>query len=274
MIQKRKSMIIFAVIAVIIVAIPITLYEGQILYNFTPVNVNSGSSDASYSWIHSFTPPANYNYTYCCLAPVLNTTSIISDNGHLNSSFSFSLWTDSLFNRLLGPSVRYDFCLLISGNFTSNLHPSSISVTTNGTMPSKALNLSMWFGRANFPSPKYSKDWAKVTLTSSPLYNFEKNDTYGNVTFTGPSPSSWYLQDDPILNLTNDYALTNDTGLGKNTAYHFSFLTEVSYTIYHPILISPFYLYQPYTVHFMVSLKGLSKPVTNQITMTFEDIPA
>ena len=271
MIQKRNSIIIFAVIAVIIVAVPITLYEGKFHYNLTPVNVNSGSSDASYTWKCNF----NNSSGIWLIAPVLYTTSIISDNGHPNSSFSFSLWTTSGYQSSFGPSVEYVFFLLFSGNFTSNLHPSSISVTTNGTVPPQAINISQWFFRNNFPNPEYCKDWAKLTLKGTSLCIFEKNDTFGNVTFTGSSPSrSSYLYCCSIFNLTNDYALTNDTGLGKNTTYHFSFITEVYYMVFHPILISPFYLYQPYTVHFMVSLKGLSKPVTNQITMTFEDIPA
>jgi hypothetical protein len=169
--------------------------------------------------------------------------------------------------------VGYVFILLVSGNFTSNLHPSSISVTNNGTVPPQAINLSKWFNRSNSPQPEYSKDWAKVTLKGTSLFNFKQNDTYGNVTFTGSSPSS-YLQCDPIFNLTNVYSLTNNTGLGKNTTYHFSFLTEIDYAIFNTILISPFDLYQPYTVHFMVTLKGLSKPVTEQIAMTLEDVPA
>lgn len=262
-------MIIFAVIAVIIVAVPIALYEGQIIYNLPPVTVNSSLSDASYTWKYNFT--SNHQP----IAPVLNTTNIISDNGHVNSSFSFSLWTCSQYNSAAGPSVENMFLLLISGNFTSNLHPSSISVTTNETVSPQVINLSRWLYRQNFPTPEYSKDWANVTIPGSSLCIFVKNDSYGNVTFTGSSPSKFsYLRCNSTLNLTNDFKLTNDTGLGKNTTYHFSFLTQVNYHVFNTILISPFYLYQPYTVHFIVSLKGLSKPVTDRISMTLEDIPS
>lgn len=269
MIRKRKKMIIFAVFAVIIVAVPIALYEGQIIYNLPPVTVNSRLSDASYTWKYNFT--SNYQP----IAPVLNTTNIISDNGHVNSSFSFSLWTASLYASARGPSVFNTFELLISGNFTSNLHPSSISVTTNETAPPQVINISRWLFRQDDPRPEYSKDWANVTLPGSSLCIFEKNDSYGNVTFTGSSPGRFSREcSNSTLNLTNDFKLTNDTGLGKNTTYHFSFLTQVDYCIFNTILISPFYLYQPYTVHFIVSLKGLSKPVTDRISMTLVDIPS
>lgn len=267
--RKSSKMIMFAVVAVIIVAVPTTLYEGNFFNNLPPITVNSRSANASYTWTCNFNNSSDISH----IAPVLYTTSIISDNGHPNSSLSFSLWTTSTYQSSFGPSVCYVFILLISGNFTSNLHPSSISVTNNGTVPPQAINLSKWFNRSNSPQPEYSKDWAKVTLKGTSLFNFEQNDTYGNVTFKGSSPSS-YLQCDPIFNLTNVYSLTNDTGLGKNITYHFSFLTKIDYAIFNTILISPFYLYQPYTVHFMVTLKGLSKPVTEQIAMTLEDVPA
>lgn len=260
----------FAVIAVIIVAVPITLYEGSFFHNLTPVTVNSRSASTSEIWKCNFTNCSDISH----IAPVLSTISIISDNGHPNSSLSFSLWTTSTYQSSFGPSVNYASFLLISGNFTSNLHPSSISVSTYGIVPSKAINISNWFMRTCELNPVYCKNWTKSgTLKGTSLYNFQQNDTYGNVTLNDFTPSL-NLRGRAIDNLTSAYKLDNDTGLENNTNYHFSFLVQVNYAIFNTIISSPFFIDQPYIVHFMVTLNGLSKPVTDQITRTLEDIPS
>ena len=267
---KRKMMIMFAVIAVIIVAVPITFVELD-TSRLPPITINSEMANASYTWSTNFSCQYGKWDLQCMKA-----SATISEKGYSNSTFSFVRLTAIDYIRT-GNFNQISNYLYIQGRLAPNLGPSSVQVIGNYSVPKNMRNLPLLIGG---PQPGLPPEYGPAFLSQcknygSFPYEYIKNDTAGNVS----ENVECQLQGANLLqvNHTCTYTLTNQTGIKSNASYRFSFVAFDHYYIYPESGPNPYsYLSssEPFTIHLRVSLMGLSKPVTLEISLNLEDVPS
>ena len=125
MIQKSKKMIMFAVIAVIIVAVPISFYE----FTSKPVPVAVSDGFSEFTWRDNFTTPIGGKEAVFPYDNETNTSAIILFNGYPKSSLTLSLYSIEYSTRL--PSNCFIFWINVSGALTSNFHPKNLVISEN-----------------------------------------------------------------------------------------------------------------------------------------------
>ena len=183
MIQKRNRMIIFAVIAVIIVAAPISVYETLSPQPMPQISYSSHNL--------TFTDVGDcHNYTWFPFVYVQNLTaySNISQKGGNVSSMKMVNWFSA--QKLKGSSQLFvRLYVTVSGVFQSNLHPKMMLMNINMTQLRKSgmciiqtrnssMNTSVerWFLNCNYSS------WAK-NLHPTVNIRFTNDTAKANETF-------------------------------------------------------------------------------------------
>ncbi len=266
MIRRSNKLIIFAVIAVIIVAVPITFVELN-TSRLPPITVNSEMANATYTYRTNFSNQFGSWDQQCMKA-----FATISEKGYPNSTFSFVLLTASEYI-ITGEFTQISNDLYIQGALAPNLDPSSVQVIGNYSVPKNMQNLSLVIGgpQAVF-SPGYGPVFLSQCKNLSPFaYQYIKNDTAGNVSQNVKCQLQWV---NPLqVNHTCTYTLTNQTRIKANASYSFSFVAFDHYYVGREVMSNPFLSNgEPVTIHLRVSLMGLSKPVTLEISVNLEDV--
>ncbi|MCL4480978.1 MAG: hypothetical protein M1113_05800 [Candidatus Thermoplasmatota archaeon] len=247
-------MIMFAVIAAIIVALPLALYETSNAP--VPIKVKDGSS--SYLWRYPFGTARN--------SPIFlnstNSVAVITTKGFGNSSLAISI-TGYEFAGEGGPNfVLY---LSVSGNLSANLHPKSL-VVSQTTSFSSDLNTS------DLPYPTDTTTW--MCPGGSPSGE--------NLTNLSVPASECGFRPQIVLKGTTSYSynFVNDIGLSPSDIYHFGVAPNYSrnWNASPSSLakISGIYCFYPssynltYYTYFTASITGLSQPVYAQIELILE----
>ena len=136
--RKRKMTIMFAIIAVIIVAAPVSFYAFLNPHTILKIQASSGSG----AIIGNFSSPAysNFRLNYSRESIVNETAYVYSAN---NSTLG-SLYLNSLAFVSLSQAFGFMFSVtfLLEGNFSSNLHPSSVRINVNASAPGTPANIS------------------------------------------------------------------------------------------------------------------------------------
>ena len=130
MIAKNRTLIFFAVIAVIIVAVPISFYELSSQPEPTIAVVNDYSY---YQWKANF-----YNHTNetCPLfSPYFNTSAVINETGYPNTTILLSIHGFECYLATEGQRPWFGLIMNVSGLLPSNLHPKSLVITQNLSTP-------------------------------------------------------------------------------------------------------------------------------------------
>lgn len=256
MIQKKSTrMIMFALISVIMVAIPLAFYETSPAR--IPITVKDGTS--SYVWKYPFATSDN-------LAIFINpirSTALISTKGFENSSLTISV-SGYEFAGPGGPN----FCLYltVSGNLSSNLHPKSLvmsqstsySSDMNTTHHPYPVDTSCWRG--------FSKDSPSQKLTNLSIPASEYNYVPG-IALRG--------------NTSFSFDFVNDSGLKHSDIYHFEvapiFFQEGNCTPISDNKVMGIYCFYPqsynftFYTYFTASITGLSQPVYAQVELILEN---
>lgn len=254
MVQKKSNrMIMFAVIAVIIVAVPLIIYN-DIASRPVPLTATDGFS--SYLWEGDFTYK-NCNFSHVSgpyWLPSISSVTHISTKGYANSSFYLRL-TGFEVVFIIGPCVS--FWLSIGGNLTPNLHPKDLVISESITAYSKGLP---------FNTEGTLGDCAHFIISPGVL-------KLSNISCIPKPTSDSYIND--IGTASWAFAFQNDSGLSGSTMYHFGlFPVTPSYSnISIRMLINHYYFYpQSYNISyhacFTALLTGLSEPVYAQVELT------
>jgi hypothetical protein len=246
MIQKNKKMIIFAVIAVIIVAAPLISYYG---ISQSPVPIAAQDGFSSFLWKGNFTnEQCNFSHLKgpFWLTPQ-NSIATISSKGFHNSSFYFRVsgweWLSPI-----GPCVQ--LCVVSSGNLTPNLHPKDLVITES---------ISAYRNGSPFITDA-RQDCSDFLM--SPVRAVRSNLSVGQ-----PSTSSSRIFGTGTTSCA--FAFRNDTGLSKSTMFHFGVFPlkntgspNLSFSMINNNLhFIPQSYNITYHVYLSASLTGLSEPV-------------
>ncbi len=247
MIQKSKKMIVFAVIAVIIVAVPISFYELSDQQNPTITSVHNGVTNDIFYLNLSCNSPHGIFY------PGISSNSIFTSTESLNSSLSMSLENSSVFYNTCGGF--YQLCMnsyTISGNINGNIRPTSITVTEieQAHFPS---TIGLFLSLGNEKAMNISKISCCFTGFN---YKFDNStNMYEGMTNCNVS----------LLNETSDqHNLFAAQKSPKNVTYTFKLSNMVQLRLY-PNYYN--YTVTRYFLSFIVSLNGLGKTIQTQINI-------
>jgi hypothetical protein len=244
MIQKR-TMIIFAVIAVIIVASPVSFY---FLTNKDPVPevpIGVSNSIVDYSWLTNFTATTN---TEC--APTISNISAlsnISEQGYSNSHLDISVSASSVY--CPGDYFTVIAFLNFSAELAPNLKASGLKIVQNSSL----------YLNENETVYTWLRYWGRgtdsnVTINTSMLGKLNHSTGRG-----GTCLSSSYDDNVGLLNQT----YSQNKSASDN---HFSGILSFAFFLWpwNPISV-PF--------HFTISalLEGLSKPVLASVEINMID---
>jgi hypothetical protein len=245
--KKSKLMIVFAVIAVIIVAVPVSFYEFSDQTGAKILKVNNEVSN--YEWHIS----SNNFSGNPIVFQNITTNSTFASNNSMNSSLSLS------FSRIIGYCSGTGFFSIcidyfnISGILRRDLRPSGITVKQTdaaqvphvikfGLVPfcEKAINIS---------KIQYGNFWGCNDKTSN------KTGTY-----TGASTCN--------LTLLNDSAMQNTIfsshGTDKNSSYSFELSNSIHLRLWQSYNGDNV---TNYAFSLMISLNGLGKKIQTQINI-------
>ncbi|MCL4451419.1 MAG: hypothetical protein M1327_02175 [Candidatus Thermoplasmatota archaeon] len=243
MIQKR-TMIIFAVIAVIIVASPVSFY---LLTNKDPVPevpIGVSNSIVDYSWLTNFTASTNTDR-----APIISNISAlsnISEQGYSNSRLDISVSALSIY--CPGDQFMVIAFLNFSGELAPNLKATGVRIIQNSSLSNLNETICSWmryWGRGTD---------SNVTINSSmPV----------NISYTSGIPAT-HLNN----SISYEVGLLNQTYSQNKSASDNRFSGTLSYMIF----LSPWH---PLSMlfHFTISafLEGLSKPVLASVEINMID---
>ena len=232
MIQKR-TMIVFAVIAAIIVAVPISFYEFS---SHSPgINVKSSNTVTNLTFAVNFTKytdtSTQFNQNY------ENFTSVTTlDQNNANTSI---VEINGMVLELYGGSYGFYWLIFnfsVNGNISSSILPSGLSLILEGS--------------------NYSKDNLIVdTLDAGYINNINTTDHGFVGNNYGPFENHLSVQLIEDKNVTTQYR------------YHFVFSEVLT------IEIHPYYIYPtPFNVSIQASLSGYSSQVFDQVNFHIEDL--
>ncbi|MGC8515396.1 MAG: hypothetical protein ACP5OC_04575 [Thermoplasmata archaeon] len=170
------------------------------------------------------------------------------------------------------PVVIWNY-LFIQGVLAPNLDPTSVQIVTDSSVPQKLENISCCYTGPLVGKIGYGPSFlAPMDIYCHFVYEHVKNDTAGNVTQKTEAQYRVSYADHGSSICT--YTLTNQTGTNANASYRFSFLVGYQYEIGSIVVPTPYFTSgEPFMVNIQVSLMGLSKPVTLQISLNLEDAP-
>ena len=138
MMEKRNRMIMFAVIASIIVAAPVSFYA--LLDPHTILRFQDASSSGTITGNFSSPAYSNFRLNYS-KESIINETAYVysANNTTLGSLYLNSLAFVSL-SQMFG--FMFSVTFLLEGNFSSSLHPSSVRISVNASAPGTPANVS------------------------------------------------------------------------------------------------------------------------------------
>lgn len=241
-------MIMFAIIGVIIVAIPISFYElsdqqnptitsvhNQILNDFFYINITSDSSHGTFY-------------------PGISSTSTFTSSESLNSSLSMNIGNSSVFyNTCEG---FYQLCInnfTISGNIKGNIRPTSITVMqTEETQYPYAMKFML------VPGYEQAINTSKISY----WYYTDWNSNFENSTnmYVGEASCN--------ISLLNDSAIQHTSFASQASQKYLNYKFELSNMI--NMWLHPQYYghnVTRYFLSFIVSLNGFGKTIQTQINI-------
>ena len=132
MIQKSNKVIIFAVIAVIIVAVPISFYELPRGGNHVPINVTDGKITCSYLFSGNF-----MNSCDCSFHPEKNVSlsAYVQESGYNKTSINLTAYKIGTCPVSGESCVIFFFRFTLNGSFFSNVIPTKMILYQNFTSP-------------------------------------------------------------------------------------------------------------------------------------------
>lgn len=235
---RKLSKVLIVLAVVVLIALPY-FYS---LYVKSSNELDVKESPATYTWIHSFQNiPSNnplFMINYSSSSSLI--LSPLADPGKsTSSSFNATLGGAAYTG---GPDGPYDFSLdltlKISGNMTSQLKPSGVSISLEPIQGS---------------STRFSNSlYANLFQTSPRVGNYSST----NVT-------SQFSTVDSLLKLN----LYNQSGVKQNQIYHFSVYDWISTSIAHGLRYNA-----TYGICITANLIGLSQPISDTFYLYFINI--
>ena len=243
MIQKKsKMMIVLAVIAVIIVAVPISFYE---LSPQPEPTISVVNDYTHYQWDANFYNHANE--TCPIFSPYFNASAVINETGYQNTTLLISIHGFECYLATEGQVPYFGLILNVSGSLPSNLQPKSLVISQNLSAP----GINEWTQSTDLfyissPSGKLSN----LSLTPGKYY---------------PDPCL------PALSKNGSYKCTlqfkNDNSISSHALYNFSVRCMFIYGWFNfPRTNFTFY------TNVGVEIAGLSKPVVSEDEFAIKDV--
>ena len=242
MIQKRNKIIMFAVIAVIIVAVPISFYE---LSPQPEPTISVVNDYTHYQWDANFYNHANE--TCPIFSPYFNASAVINETGYQNTTLLISIHGFECYLATEGQVPYFGLILNVSGSLPSNLQPKSLVISQNLSAP----GINEWTQSTDLfyissPSGKLSN----LSLTPGKYY---------------PDPCL------PALSKNGSYKCTlqfkNDNSSSSHALYNFSVRCMFIYGWFNfPRTNFTFY------TNVGVEIAGLSKPVVSEDEFAIKDV--
>ena len=242
MIQKSKKLIMFAVIAVIIVAVPISFT--YLYLNQQPTDMVAYNGSTSYVWNINCAYPSSNNEICNILTRNITVTSWIDQPGYRNSSITMALIkspppeTVSYYQQ--GQyDTQFGFALVISGNFSYNIRPTALIFS--------------------------QRDVYNGTIAGGVLGCFAQSDNMSNVpNYSSGSPPEYCTIHDPSL--STPVLFENTSKVQKNGTFHFALYLYLPFKT----LNGPFMLEKYLQSFISVSLIGTPVPVNLTMEITAE----
>lgn len=244
----------FAVIAVIIFAVPLIIYRDS---SVRPVPLIANDGVSTYLWKDDFA-----NVTGPLWFPPIQSMTVISTSGYPNSTLYFRLSGNEGKSGAVSGLIFFYFMLSVSGNLTSNLHPKDLIISESISAYSKGSPIN---------TDKMHVDYAEFLL--EPM-----RSALNNFTFISEPTTDYIIG---IGSSSCTFAFQNDSGLSSSSIFHFSLmpvpvdpsLTNGTY----PMIIDCYcFLPQSYNISyhacFTALLTGLSKPVYAEAELISENV--
>lgn len=137
MMGKRNRMIMFAVIASIIVAAPVSFYA--LLDPHTILRFQDVSSSGTITGNFSSPAYSNFRLNYSKESIVNETAYVYSANNTTLGSLYLSNLAFIGVSQFVG--LEFSEAFLLEGNFSSSLHPSSVRISVNASAPGTPANV-------------------------------------------------------------------------------------------------------------------------------------
>ena len=233
MIQRHKILVMFSVIAAIIIAAPISLYEFS--YHSSGISVKSSNTVTNLTFAVNFTKYTDTSTQFNPNYENFSSVTMIDQNGSNSSALEIEGY---IFEDFVSSQGFYILGLnfSVTGSISSYILPSGLVLTFTGTNYSKNNSF------ANQIGPNYCN-------------NINATD-HGSVSCTYGT----------FVNRT----LVELTGVRNNTSYyryHFVFPERFAIQI-HPYYIHP----TPFNISVQASLSGYSSQVFDQVNFHIEDL--
>lgn len=234
---KKKKTVVYSTIIILIlifgVIFPAYHVYNNILKTQPAITVKDGYYNATYSG--NFRLDSNiHEYPFS----TNESRAIVIDTGHPNSTLDVSAYNGVIFY-LNAPDnvVNIIFNLSVSGHFTSNLHPKSLTISCGALGANQSsVMLNTW-------APPYSS-WVPVAKNLSP-------DTLGNLVLVGPGNVSVTTS---LLNQSNSVPF-----------YNFYVSVQMWLTV-------KWYEGSSHLFDFSAQANGLCKPVNSTLSMTIVEV--
>ena len=235
-------MIVFAVIAVIIVAVPVSFYE---LSSQPEPTISVVNDYAHYQWNANFYNHANE--TCPLFSQYVNASAVINETGYQNTTLLISIHGFECYLATEGQRPWFGLILNVSGSLPSNLHPKSLVISQNLSAPGLNCWTQVTDGFFIFPP---SGKLSNLSLSRSPVY---------------PDP---YI---PSLSKNGSYKCTlqfkNESSSSSHALYSFS---------YHSVFICGWFNFPrtnfTFYTNIVVEITGLSKPVVSEDEFAIKDV--
>ncbi len=128
--KNRTLMVFFAVIAVIIVAVPISFYE---LSSQPEPTISVVNDYSHYQWKANF---YNHSNETCPLfSAYVNSSAVINETGYPSTTILLSIHGFECYLATEGQRPWFGLIMNVSGSLPSNLHPKSLVISQNLSAP-------------------------------------------------------------------------------------------------------------------------------------------
>ena len=236
-------MIIFAVIAVIIVAVPISFT--YLYFNRQPTDMLAFNGSTSYVWNINCDYPTPNNCICNILTRNVTVSSWIDQHGYRNSSITMVLRNTPGAENIIfyspaeGESTILTYDIVIFGNLSTNIKSPGITFS--------------------------QRDVYNRTIAGGVLGCFAQSDNMSKVpNYRSGSPPEYCTIHDPSLSTTVSFE--NMSKVQKNGTFHFALYLRLSFKTLNGPLILGKYLQS----YFTLSLDGTPIPVNLNMEITVE----
>ena len=235
-------MIVFAVIAVIIVAVPVSFYE---LSSQPEPTISVVNDYTHYQWDANFYNHANE--TCPLFSQYVNASAVINETGYQNTTLLISIHGYECYQSTEGQRPWFGLILNVSGSLPSNLHPKSLVISQNLSAP----GLNCWTQVTDgFFIFSQTGKLSNLSLSRSPVY---------------PDPYT------PSLSKNGSYKCTlqfkNESSSSSHALYSFS---------YRSVFICGWFNFPrtnfTFYTNIAVEITGLTKPVVSEDEFAIKDV--